>query len=226
MVGSLYQVWRDTEYVYSATSSGLSVFDIYSANKVASIYNDGGFTTVWGTDTIIYLGTFNDGVKYIDKVGIVEEGTTTNLKNFTYQDPTSFCVRYIHGYGDILAIVTTSGLDVVKNGPHGFKSSVCGNTFTKCFMTSKNELYYVGQGPTVSGLYKINSILWDWTSQNTFYESGASFLPGSQVINDIFVTENTSLNGIDNTLFVATTSGVYVLDEGIGEFDTYYNKGV
>lgn len=224
MSGTLYQVWHDTDYFYTVTSSGLSIFDIFSTNKVASIYNEDGFTTIWGNDYSIYLGTVNSGAKYIDKDIIVEGDLTADLMDFIYYGPSSDSVRYIHGYDDILAIVTTSGLDIVKNGSHGFKSSVVGADFTKCFMTSKDELYYVTQGTTDSGLCKINALLWDWTEPDIFYEPGDSFLPISQEVNDIFVTEGTSSNGEDNTLFVATTSGVYVLDEGVGEFDTYYNR--
>lgn len=224
MSGSLYQIWRDIDYVYTVTSSGLSIFDILSANKVASIYNESGFTTIWGNDYYIYLGTTASGTKYLDKDDIIEGDITTSLQDFIYYGPTSYSVRYLHGYDDVLAVVTTSGLDVVKNGAYGFKSSTIGTDFTKCFMTSKNELYYVAQGTTASGLCKINALLWDWTEPDVFYETGDSFLPIFQEINDVFVTENTSSNGEDNTLFVATTSGVYVLDEGIGEFDTYYNR--
>jgi len=224
MGGTLRQVWRDTDYVYAVTSSGLSIFDIFYTNKVASVYNEGGFTTIWGDAYSIYLGTASSGTKYIDKDFIVGGDLTTDLLDFTYYGPSSDSVRYIHGYSGVLAIVTTSGLDVVKNGPHGFKSSTIGTDFTKCFMTSKDELYYVTQGITTSGLCKINALLWDWAEPDVFYESGDSFLPISQEVNDIFVTESTSSNGVDNTLFVATTSGVYVLDEGVGEFDTYYNK--
>ncbi len=91
-------------------------------------------------------------------------------------------------------------------------------------MTSKNELYYIIQTINESGVLKINSVLCDWEVSDISYYTGLSFLSGDIGINDIFVTDNTSYNLIANTLFVATTSGVYILDEETTEYDLYYTK--
>lgn len=224
--GVLYQVWRDTEYAYAVTSSGLDVFDINSANKVSYVNNRGGFTTIWGNQDNIYLGTPDDGVKYLDKTTISGGDLTSNLQDYDfYYNTTTDDVRYLHGYEETLAVVTASGVDILNNGAQGFKSTTSGTSYTKCFMTSKNELYYIDQSTGAEGLCKIGSVLCDWKNPDIFYEVGVSFLPAGQGINDIFVTENTSSNKTDNTVFVATTNGAFVLDEGTTEFDTYYVTG-
>lgn len=223
--GILYQVWRDENYAYAVTSSGLDIFDINTANKVAYITNRGGFTTIWGNTETIYLGTSDDGLKCLDKVTISGGDLSVNLEDYKYYyNVTSTDVRYLHGYNNMLAVITGSGIDVLNNSIQGFKSTTSGTNYTKCFMTSKNELYYIIQGTMADGLCKINSILCDWETPDTFYETGVSFLPANQGVNDIFITESTSSNGVDNTVFVATTNGAFVLDEGTTEFDTYYSK--
>jgi len=65
--GALHQVWMDQVYAYAVTSSGLSIIDLETGNNVSYIYNRDGFTTIWGNDDTIYVGTLADGIKYIDK---------------------------------------------------------------------------------------------------------------------------------------------------------------
>lgn len=225
-VGVLYQVWRDEDYAYAATSEGLDIFDINTANKVSYIINSGGFTTIWGNENTIYLGTSDAGLKYLSKATISGGDLVSNLQDYGfYYNVTTDDVRYIHGHENTLSVVTASGIDILNNEPHySFKSTTSGTNFTKCFMTSKNELYYIIQNTTSDGLCKLNSTFCDWDTPDTFYEVGTSFLPAEQGINDIFITENTAENGIDNTVFVATTNGAFVLDESTTEFDTYYSE--
>ena len=224
-VGQLNQVWRDDVFAYAVTSSGLDIFDIFSTNKVAYVINEGGFTTIWGNSDFIYLGTYSDGIKFLEKINISSGNLTAYTLDYAYYyNVSSNNVKYLHGFNEVLAVITDKGIDVLNNNLQGFKSTTSGTNFTKCFMTSKKELYYVVQGATNSGICKINNVLCDWEIPDIFYGSGVSFLPDSQGINDIFVTENTSSNGVDNTLFVATDNGAFILDEGVSEFDTYYIK--
>ena len=224
--GQLNQLWRDNHYVYVVTSFGLDMFDIFSTNKVAYIVIDGGFTTVWGNDDFIYLGTYGDGVKYLEKILISYGNLYTYLEDYNYQYNTSSNnIKYLHGYMNTLAVITDIGIDILNRDYQGFKSTTSGTNFTKCFLTSKKEIYYIIQDSATDGVGKINSIVCDWSEPDIFYAAGTSFLPKDQRINDIFITENTSLNGTDNTLFVATNNGAYVLDEGTLAFDVYYIKG-
>lgn len=221
----LYQIWRDEDYAYAVTSSGLDIFDINTSNKVSYIGNRGGFTTIWGNLDTIYLGTSDDGIKYLDKTSISGGNLETSLVDYAfYYNVSSDDIRYLHGHIDTLVAVTSSGIDVLNNSINGYKSTTSGVNFTKCFMTSKNELYYIVQESSSNGLARVDSILCDWSIPDAFYESGTSFLPAEQGINDIFITESTASDEQSNTVFVATTNGVFVLDEGTTEFDTYYSK--
>jgi hypothetical protein len=76
----------------------------------------------------------------------------------------------------------------------------------------------------MSGVAKIGSISHDWDYPDTFYGAGDSFLSGEMVVKDIFVTTNTAEDSQNNTLFVATSSGIFILDEGSGESKVYYTS--
>lgn len=223
--GVLNQIWKDSDYVYTVTSLGLNIFDINTTNKVASVNNSYGFTTIWGNESFIYLGTSSEGLKYLEKTTISGGNLSSNLKNYNYTyNTTSNNIKYIHGYADTLSVVTSSGIDILRNRTQGYKSTFFNEYVTKCFITSKNELYYIIQDTVPNGVYKVNSSLCDWQYPDTSYETGVSFLPAAVGVNDLFITENTSSDGTNNTLFVATTDGAIILDEGTSEFDLYYSK--
>jgi len=225
---NLHQVWIDKEYVYYVTSSGLDVISIDSLNKVSYIELEDTFTTIWGNDDTIYLGTSLSGIKYINKTAILtNESSPYDLSIYLndydyYYNTTSDTIKYIHGYSTTLAVVTSSGLDILNNDPYqGYKSTTSNNNITTCFMTSRLETYYNVQVSDNDGIFKINNSKCDWQYPSISYSINNSFLPSDSYINNIFVTEGTSDNGIDNTLFVATTSGVYIYDEGSESYDFY-----
>lgn len=226
----LNQIYTDLDYVYAVTNYGLNIIDIISENKVSYIDIISGFTTVWGNEDYLYLGTPNDGVKYLEKDTISGSiaspiDLSDNLKGYDFQyNPSSPEINFLHGYNDILSVVTTSGIDILKNGIGSFKSSTKDSGITKCILTSKRELYYVIQNTIDDGVFKVNTVLCDWDTPDVSYLSGASFLPPNQNVNDIYVTVDTSETGEDNTLFVATSSGIFIWDEGTGGFNTYYTE--
>lgn len=226
----LRQVYSDCSYVYAVTTSGLDIIDIETESKVSYIGIKYGFTTIWGNEECIYLGTVGDGVKYLPKStisGSISEPADliTSLIDYDFYYRPKDRIKYIHGYDGTLAVVTTSGIDVVNNSINGFKSSFYNTYVTKCFLTSNNQLYYIiNDSPSSDGVHKINTVLCDWQTPNESYLVGASFIQEGVTVNDIFVTVNTSETGKDNTLFIATSGGVYVWDEGTSGFDIYYTK--
>jgi len=234
-VFQLNQIWTDNDFVYAVTTSGLFVVDVDTSNTVAYVDYSGGFSTVWASDDNVYVGTEDDGVKYIEKTCIstnqsnpVDIVACLNDYDFTH-NVSSDVVRYIHGSGETLAVVTYSGIDILNNGEIlGYKSSTQMDDVEKCFFTSKGEVYYTKNtgGPA---LYKKSDTSSDWSEpdknfviENPFSESGL-FLEDGVTINDIYVTVNTS-SGTSNTLFVATSSGIYVYDEGLSVGDVYYSS--
>jgi hypothetical protein len=227
---NLNQVWQDFNYAYAVTNSGLDIYSIESTNKVSYIDSIGGFTTIWGNDTLIYLGTPSNGIKYIPKdtiSGSISEpiDLITSLIDYDFYYRPKDRIKYIHGYDNTLAVVTTSGIDVVNNNINGFKSSFYNTYVTKCFLTSNNQLYYIiKNSPSDDGIHRVNTVYCDWEVPDENYLVGASFIQEGVEVNDIFVTVNTSETGKDNTLFIATSGGVYVWDEGTSGFDIYYTK--
>lgn len=226
----LRQVYIDTNYAYAVTNYGLNIIDISSENKVSYIDSIGGFTTIWGNDTLVYLGTPSNGIKYIPKdtiSGSISEpiNLITSLIDYAFYYDAYDEVKYIHGYEDTLAVVTSSGIDVINNTINGFKSSFYNPYVTKCFLTSDNQLYYIiKNSPSDDGIHRVNTVYCDWEAPDENYLVGASFIQEGVSVNDIFVTVNTSETGKDNTLFIATSGGVYVWDEGTSGFDIYYTK--
>ena len=223
----LRQVWADETYIYTATPSGLNIIDLETNNVVAYTYEESGFTTLWGSTTTIYLGTVSDGIKYIEKSSI--SGTENSPNDLTssvelydyYYNVGSNNIKYIHGHNDTLAVVTDDGIDVLNNGLNGYKSSVSDGNVTKCFLTSNREVYYIVQESVVNKLSKVNSCLCDWVIPDVIYSNDGTIIGNNADIADIFITVKTSISGSDNTMFVATSSGAYVIDEESLDYDNY-----
>lgn len=224
-----YQVWTD-DYVYAATSAGLKIYDIDTENQYAYITYSGGFSTVWANDGKVFVGTTGSGVKYINKTCISGSVGSpydlfTCLKDFSeltyYHELTSNNIRYIHGNGDVICAVTNSGVDVVKIDPQSYRSYTTISGARKCFMT-QNKFYYTSISGTTWSLNRVNTCLVDWSEPDKIYVTGGEIFESGISLNDIFVTENTADNGVDNTIFVASSSGVYVIDSGSDKYSIYY----
>lgn len=228
----LTQVWTDDNYVYASTSEGLDVYDIYSENRYAYITYSGGLNTVWGNDDKVFVGTSDAGVKYINKTcisgSIIEayklENCLLDLSSLTaYNDLGTPYIKYIHGNNDILLIVTNSGVSVIKLDPQSYRNYTLNTDVYKGFMTSTGKFYYTVSG-TGWSIHRMNVYMGDWTIPEYEYVTGSGILASGIVINDLFVTEGTSSDGVSNTLFIATTSGAYVIDEGTSEYGIYYKE--
>ena len=229
-VGEVFcQIWTD-DYVYAATSAGLKIYDITSESQYAYIDYSGGFNTVWANDERIFVGTTNNGIKYINKTCISGSVVSpydlfTCLNDFSdltyYHDLTSDNIRYIHGNGDVLCMVTDSGVDVVKIDPKSYRSYSLVNNAKKSFMTGNKNFYY-----TISGtewlLNRVDSCLYDWQAPDKSYTTGGGIFPAGEKINDIFITENTASDSTSNTIFCATSNGIFVIDESNDEYVIYY----
>ena len=229
--GLLNQIWTDTTlYVYAALDLGFEVIDIVTENKVAYIDYSGGFSTVWANDTIVFLGTSTNGISILYKTDIIADSPPTDLASYSqslnfFYGTSSNNIRYLHGNNDFLLCVTDTEVDILKLDNNTYRSSsttVSGNAY-KGFMTSTGKFYYT----TVSPQWSVNRVdkpIMDWTTPHATYVADGTILASGIAINDIFVTEGTSSNGIDNVLLIATSSGVYVIDEN-DSFDIYNTTG-
>lgn len=221
---TLYQIWTDNDFVYAATNKRLDIYDLSSESRYAYVTYSGGFNTVWGNDDKIFVGTTNSGIKYLYKTCISGAELFTCLNDFSdltyYHELTSDNIKYIHGNNDILCMVTESGVDVVKIDPQSYRSYTTISGARKCFMTTE-KFYYTVSG-TEWSLNRVDSYFYNWNTPDKSYVTGSGIFVAGISLNDIFVTENTGHDGISNTLFVATSSGVYVIDEITDNYDIYY----
>ena len=225
---SVYQIWTDSDYVFAATTSGLDIYDVTDASdRYAYINSFSGFSTVWANDDKVFVGTTNSGVKYINKTCISGSVGSpydlfTCLNDFSdltyYHTLTSDNIRYIYGSGDVLCMATDSGVDVVKRDPQSYRSYTSISGAKKCFMISTGRFYYM----TSDVLYVMYTCLCDWTEANKEYTVGSGIFVVGTELNDMFITEQTSSDNVSNTIFMATTSGAYVIDEGTEDYAIYY----
>jgi len=233
IIETLYQVWTDDDYVYAATARGLDIYDIETEEKYAFINYSNGFNTVWANDDRVFVGTTNSGVKYFNKTcisGSISDPydliiCLNDLSDLTYYSQlTSTYIKYIHGNSDKLLIITNSGIDVVKLDPQSYRSHSTMTSGVKGFMTSTGKFYYTVSGTNEWAIHRLNTCLVDWSVPDNVYRTGGSIFDADLTLNDMFVTENTASNDISNTLFVATSSGVYVIDEGNDLYAIYYKE--
>ena len=223
-------MWADNSYVYVYTSSGLDIYDIISEEKYAYITYSGGFNTVWANNDKLFLGTNASGIKYINKTCISGSVSSpidlyTCLENFSNLTPyyvlTSNNIQYIHGNDDLLGIVTNSGLDVVKLNPQSYRSCTLISGAKKCFMTSTGKFYYIIDDDNSSRVCCIYTSLVDWSEPDKCFIPGSGVLASGIALNDLFILEGTATNNY-NTICLATTSGVYLIDENSNEYNLYY----
>ena len=216
-------IWTDEKYVYTTTISGSDIVEIESELTGAYIEHTGGFTTVWANNSYVFFGTLNDGIVYLAKddihINIITPIDLTSYVKLFVHTPfiTSNNVEHIHGQDDRLICCTASGVDVYKLEPNGYRSSTTVSGAYKCFMPPGRAAYYLTSSGTDYFINKINTTLLDWSEPDEVFTVDSGL-----VINDLFVTAHTAAGGTKNTLFIATSSGVYVIDEATYETDIYY----
>jgi hypothetical protein len=220
------QIWTDNSYVYAVTCSGLKIYQLASESEYAYIDYVDGFTSVWASDEKVYLGTSSSGVKYFN-VSVISGSVSSpydlsnHLMDYSEFNVTSSEIRYLHGCDNYLLVCTALGVDAVKHHPQGYRSyTICSGT-QKCFMTSTGKFYYTISGSSNWYLNIKNNPLSDWAESDGSHVTGSGiFSPGIK-LNDIYITENTGSDGSSNTIFTATSSGVYVIDETDDTYSFY-----
>jgi hypothetical protein len=224
----LKQIWTDESYVYAATTDGLNIIDLISEQAYAHVTYQYGFNSVWADETKVYLATPASGIKYIDKTCI--SGSTNDpyelavcLRGYLNEpDILSNQVRYIHGNNGHLVMSTASGVNY--RGPDLNYQKAEGHTklARKVFITPSGKIYYTTWDGNTWKINIKNADNQDWTEPDKFYETGTYFINSGVDILDVFVTEVTLASGVNNTIFIATTSGIFVIDEELDEVITYY----
>lgn len=219
---TLNQIWTDENYVYAATTSGLSIFDITTESGVNIIdrFSTDGYNTVWASDTHVYMGSSVYGIEYFNKDYVTNQGIESYVSSYeVYPFLSSNNVVYIHGNGSRMLACTAAAVDVIRMDSHYITHNTNVTTAKKCFVTPNYDYYYyLVSGTSNYQIHRLNGNTSDWTTPDVMYATGSGFLSDATIIRDFCVTEHTSTAGDDNTLFMATDNGVYVYDEGTEEY--------
>ena len=205
-------IWTVDPYVYQATSSGLNVHDLSSEALINFISFAGGVNSVWANDQYVYIATTVSGI-YRSTVTTIT-GTSAAFNPYkTYPDITDNEVNYLHGNGDFLCASTVSGVDRYRISD-GYRVSESGTDAQKCYQTSVGDYYYAVNLTDSTELHAVYSGGGGYT-----YTSGPENIIVSTSIADIYVTEGTSRYDAANVIFLATSSGAYVIEEKRGNED-------
>lgn len=207
-------IWTDDAYVYAATSEGLDIVDVASELKV-SWDTSRAYTAVWANEASVYLGTSGQGIKILLKSSIAPGdvgGFVTDYLNAPVIQSDE--IVNLHGSGPTLMACTSASVEIIRmESNYITRHSVEGSK--KCFVTETDKFYYLVSDAGSCSLSRLDGNFYDWVDANETYTTGSRVLIDSGEINDFFVTSGTSISGaLYNTLFVATTSGIYVFDEG------------
>ncbi len=220
----LFQIFTKGEFIYAAVQKGIEIFDVHTGN---SLYlKDVPYTrikTLWGNDTTLYFGGIGGifSIDYADLHADLENSVISN--SFSLK---SNVVNYIHGSGNSLLVSTTSGVEYFNwSGNPVIKSRAYIENVSKCFLVDDSAYYITNttiSGETTWTLNKKYNLITDWTLPTATYSNGDTFTL-STALTDIFVTKGTAAAG-GNTIFCATTSGIYVIDEDTNNKAIYYTR--
>ena len=209
MVNPCYNVWVSDPFIYKATVSGINVYDL----EVGSLLNFIDYenaSSVWADDNYMYMATSVSGIYRCDVSTVTG---TVNLEVYKqYPNITDNYVYYIHGGGEYLCATTESGVDHYNliTGS-GIYTTLSGTS--KCFQTAQGEFYY-SYNP--SDADKELHVVYDNTNNWDIETVGYIYTIGTNVINDLHVTEGTSRYNDGNVIFLATSNGVTVIEEKPG----------
>ena len=213
----LKQIWTDDTYVYAATSDGLNIVELASELAYAHVTYYDGFNSVWTDANRVYLATPASGVKYIEKACISGSIASpyeliTCLTGYLNEpDILSDQVRYLHGNSGHMIFSTASGVNYRGADPYYQRAETGIKLARKVFITPSGKMYYTTWDGSTWKINIKNADNQDWTIPDKTYEITEDVL-------DMFISERAFLN----TIFVATTSGVYVIDESTDVTDVYY----
>ena len=214
-----YNIWVNDPFIYKATTSGINIYDLETTVLLNVIEHD-YVSSVWANDDYVYVATSVSGIYRCETSTVT--GTVYLDPYKQYPDITDDYVYCIHGNGDYLCATTISGADhynlITGSGIYTTLSDV-----GKCFQTDRGEFYY-SYNPL--GVDKELHVVYDNTSNWNNGTVGYVYTIENH-INDLHITEKTSRYNDGNVLFLATSSGVMVIEEKPGDeennnFKYYY----
>lgn len=214
---SIKQIFMDDTYVYAATVSGLSIIDVSSEQVVNYISMYNGCTTVWSDNINVFIGS-SEGIDTFNRYAPLSVSSY-----ISYPFINSKNVNHLHGNASVIMCCTDVGVNITRR--HTNYTTYCSaQTASKCFVTTSNNYYYLLNNN--NSINRINYNNNNWVTPDIVYTTSSGFLSTGAVVKDFFVTDKTSLSGLDNTIFIATASGVYVYDEGNNDYYMFNSPNI
>lgn len=194
--------------IFYSTASGVQVYNL-SGGYIAFVPQP-ATSSIWASDTNVYIGTSNSGIFYIPTSSISGAVYDDLYLYKAEPDVTNNEIIYLFGRGEYLCATTISGVDQY-NTVSGTRIYTKVAGAYKCFQTTTGEFYYA-ISDELNAVYSTAS---NWDTPDYVYDD--TILLSSGNINDIHVTEGTSLYGGDNVIFLATSNGAHIIEERKGD---------
>jgi hypothetical protein len=197
----------NSNYLFKTTSSGIEIYNssysgigfISSGHVVFGYYFNAGHAN----DDYLYIGTNNSGIVR-SPMSSIASGVYNNLSVYKqFPDILSNEVLDIHGNGDYICAITSSGVDEIKiSTGDRYYTTVSGAS--RCFQTTSG-IYYLVSG-SLNAVYTLNS---NWTTPDYFYNESTH--PSLFNVNYMY-----DLHIKDGVIYLATNNGVIIIKEERG----------
>lgn len=214
-------VFIDDLYAYSTTSSGIVILDITTESPYYYINVPAYCHCIYSDNTYIFIGT-NNGIYRAHR-----DAPQEIYRYLYYPFISSDIVEEIKGNNDFLVISTVSGINIERRQVGYVTKNVYVKTKSCVVTPTTNQVYYVvyESGSNYCNISRLDSNSSDWSTADVTYEQSESFISGTTAVNSIAVTEKTSTDEYNNTIFAATSNGVIIYDEGTADYMTISGIG-
>jgi len=217
-------------FIFAVNNNGLDVIDIRTKSNIAHVHRTGGFTSVWcnhqyTSSDCVYLGTSDAGVYKILLSNIIIGGDVTSscaqlFSIYTTPSLSSNTIIRIRGYENKIALLMPNDVNIITSETTKYSYSFVSTISTGFIAITNNDIYFTGNdGLSVKYNYSGN-----WTANDFVYSVTSSPSIGSNNITGLCVVLATHLAlssySLNNTLFIATADGLYIIKEKKGEETT------
>ena len=175
-------------YVYKATTSGLSVYDLNSEALLGFEYITGGISSVWADTQYVYSGTTTSGL-YRSSVSL----PTLSTPYKQYPNISSNSVNYIHGNGGYVCAITNVGADRF-NAQDNSRVHIACNNLNKCFQASAGDFYFTENAMQLTS--DIDISLLDWAYYKIVQLSRTTSIDGYAFTFEIDFTDASALHSV------------------------------
>lgn len=213
------KIYIDAAYVYSSVNNILTIYLSESSTSIATVTYGFDITSLYSNNTYLFIGTYEEGVKYFD-ISILETFISAEdiynatLNYSVYPNITGNHIRYISGAQNYLTICTSFGLDFLKLEPNGYRSCTTNSNIYNSFILSERELFYTVSGTYGWEIYQKDPIT-DWNTTTPILNNTSGAVAYVTNIKDLKVNK-TIQNG--TTLFFLTDLGICVYNMNSNDF--------